>query len=643
MFKMSIFKQFRNLQLLESALIRSGISSSKLLASRSMSFAVKLDKPENSNTENKITANVSEQQFLVKLKSDPDKFGNLSPDEPLTEDDLREEAHFTEQPLPTHKLRTKNYADMIKNLIRQRKIKEAIDVLEIRMLKQDRVKPENYIYNLLLGACGRVGYTKKAFMLYNDMKKRGLVITGGTYTALFNACANSPWPLTDGLTRAQHLRDIMIEKGYEPNDTNYNAMIKAFGRCGDHSTAFSLVDEMVSKGLPIKDDTINFLLQACIVDKEAGFRHALLVWRKVIQKNIKPSIYTFNLLVRSVRDCGLGDVEVTRNVIDSICNEQKLLSGDSKKLENKNELIESKNTDTHLDQLVSKDSALSPTNCRPDLLAKVPHLGNIISLSEVIEAEHRLLLLGGFKGFLDTVKKFECTPDIKTFTQLLYCIPSTLAAEKELIAAMTRFKVKPDVDFYNMLIKKRSMRFEYESAKDVLNLMNKHNYMPDLVTYGVLAIGCKNKDEATELIEEMKQKSYSLNAEILGAMLRQACYHFNYWYVLYIMEVCLNEEVQPNKMFMETLHEFHIRSKNLYYDKKLREELHRSFIMFRQRYKVWLQQVSVDETENEHPWKQFRQTTDEETKYKPKDVARFKPRRASLFKVKTSTKHRRED
>lgn len=32
--------------------------------------------------------------------------------------------------------------------------------------------------------------------------------------------------------------------------------------------------------------------------------------------------------------------------------------------------------------------------------------------------------------------------------------------------------------------------------------------MPDLVTYGVLAIGCKNKDEATELIEEMKQKSY---------------------------------------------------------------------------------------------------------------------------------------
>lgn len=206
-------------------------------------------------------------------------------------------------------------------------------------------------------------------------------------------------------------------------------------------------------------------MQACIVDKEAGFRHALLVWRKVIQKNIKPSIYTFNLLVRSVRDCGLGDVEVTRNVIDSICNEQKLLSGDSKKLENKNELIESKNTDTHLDQLVSKDSALSPTNCRPDLLAKVPHLGNIISLSEVIEAEHRLLLLGGFKGFLYTVKKFECTPDIKTFTQLLYCIPSTLAAEKELIAAMTRFKVKPDVDFYNMLIKKRSMRFEYESAK----------------------------------------------------------------------------------------------------------------------------------------------------------------------------------
>ena len=46
---------------------------------------------------------------------------------------------------------------------------DAIDVLETRMIKEDRVKPENYIYNLIISECGRLGYTKKAFQLYNQV------------------------------------------------------------------------------------------------------------------------------------------------------------------------------------------------------------------------------------------------------------------------------------------------------------------------------------------------------------------------------------------------------------------------------------------------------------------------------------------
>lgn len=57
------------------------------------------------------------------------------------------------------------------------------------------------------------------------MKKRALKVTASIYTALFNACANSPWP-DDGLKRANHLRMLMFEKGYEPNVSNYHAMIK---------------------------------------------------------------------------------------------------------------------------------------------------------------------------------------------------------------------------------------------------------------------------------------------------------------------------------------------------------------------------------------------------------------------------------
>jgi len=58
---------------------------------------------------------------------------------------------------------------------------------------------------------------------------------------------------------------------------HYSYLLLAFGRTGDILTAFSLVDEMLTKKYKLKDETFNFLLQACISDKEAGFRHALLV------------------------------------------------------------------------------------------------------------------------------------------------------------------------------------------------------------------------------------------------------------------------------------------------------------------------------------------------------------------------------
>lgn len=396
-------------------------------------------------THPKTISNESEQDFLVRAKLNPDQFGDPTAEpEELDEGDIEEERYFTEQPAPSNRLSTNKYADIIKSFIKQRRIKEAIDVLEVRMLKQDRVKPEGYIYNLLLGACGRVGYTKKAFMLYNDMKKRGIKVHPGAYTALFNACSNSPWPTTDGLERARKLYDIMIEKGYQPNDTNYNAMIKAFGRCGDLSMAFALVDEMQQNGLSVNNDTVNFLLQSCITDTEAGFRHSLLVWRKLVQKHIQPNVYTFNLLLRCVRDCGLGDLEATETVIKKLIeNSDRLQLGepdqnDTLKLEDSEVALEPH----HVDQ-------------RPNLLAVKPHLGSVMAISEVKAPEDRLILLGGCKGFLETMTQYKCTPDIKTFTLLLDCIPNSLAAEKEVLVWLRKLNVTPDLDFYNILMKKR--------------------------------------------------------------------------------------------------------------------------------------------------------------------------------------------
>lgn len=111
------------------------------------------------------------------------------------------------------------------------------------------------------------------------------------------------------------------------------------------------------------------------------------------------------------------------------------------------------------------------------------------------------------------------------------------------------------------------------------------NLPPDIVTYGVLALGCKTPDEADELIQEMYNKglrfvilfffffwkrtvnpsiisnmTHSMNMQILGAMLRQGCAQHNYEYVVKIMSIVKTERIKPNEQFLQHLHNFHVNA-----------------------------------------------------------------------------------
>lgn len=566
--------------------------------------------------------NVSEQDYLKQLH-DPDLFGSNTQSQfdvtGFDEDEEKEQQYTSERP---RGLRTKQYADMIKGHLQAKRIKEAIDVVEVKMIKEDRVKPENYIYNLLIGGCARAGYTKKAFQLFNRMKQRGLAVTGGTYTSLFNACALSPFS-GDALQRASQLRELMQEKGFEPNLQNYNAMIKAYGRCGDILTAFQLVDEMVAKRLPVRVDTMNFLLQACVSEKELGFRHALFVWNKMLRWKHKPDIYSFNLLLRIIRDCGIGDVETTEEVVQRICADSaatKLLTEPNISTEESHggpteqvELVESDNVPVKAELTEIPDASM------PNLIARRPHLGELIALKEVVQPEDRLLLVGGMRGFLREMDIHEVTPDLKTFSELLEVIPPTLTAEKFLLSMVRRQNIRVDIDFLNVLIKKRSMRFDYGSAKEVLKMIKTAKLSPDIVTYGVLALGCQTEAEAFDLMAEMEKAEVRMNMPILGAMLKQGCLQWNFEYVISIVDIAMKEEMPPNAQFLTHLHKFYKKTTGLIKERDPRIDNERDFSRSLYNFKIKMEQFNdqfglVDRNLEEslkriqvHPYKQFQE------------------------------------
>ncbi|XP_063828082.1 pentatricopeptide repeat-containing protein 1, mitochondrial [Ostrinia nubilalis] len=626
---------------------------------------------------------------------DPDQFGTLTKSVKVIEDefsdpgDVQEQEYIQNNPLPNQKLTTKQYADLIKQYLSHKRLKEAINVLEVRMLTVDRVKPENYIYNILIGACAEVGYTKKAFKLFNDMKKRALKPTGDTYTCLFHACSNSPWA-KDGLLHAKNLRSLMIEKGIEPNLTNYNAMIKAFGRCGDIATAFQIVDEMISKKIKIRVHTLNHLLHACISDKESGLRHALVVWRKMLRMREKPNLFSFNLMLRCVKDCNLGsknDIEElvcllrehiaigSRHVevmqIDAseakphISDDNKILQSlPGKNIENSNEIIVSdKNNDRDsvnitITNNLSKHTQVEDRRTVPNLLSKIVQMQQVLSLQEVHSVQDKFAIVGGLDDFLKEMQIYSVKPDIKTFTQMLPLIDNTPEAENHLLETMKTQGIRADIDFYNNLIKKRCLRTDYDGAfavKDLVEeeckirnkkihpLKKKFRLKFNIMTYGVLALACRTKESADKLLTEMNENKLKVNIEILGTLLKNGAMNMDFEYVLYMMEKVKEENIKVNEAFLKHLETLSDRCTKRIAQAQTTPTPSANAVMrgsknFMKVYKTWLKDVNVYEhLKPEHPWQQFEETypeTVQRSNVEIKEPKRFYKRNRKFVQYK---------
>lgn len=341
------------------------------------------------------------------------------------------------------------YAKMIKSHISKKDPNSALKVLDL--VKENRDKPTMYMYNLILRAFAIQGDIKKCYKLFITAKKHQLQPNSPTYVSLLNACAfceNSEV----ALEYLNKLRQSLYEQQFPLNETHYNVMIKAYSLHNQILEAFQLADEMRDKRIPIEESTYNSLLHAAISDKKAGLRHALIVWHLMCLKNVKPSVRTYNLLLRSMRDTNFGDLRLDDVLVTGI-DQTKILLKDG---ERPDLLASPPFLSTLLPMPKTEESSLK---CNNQSIEK-----ESLSLND-IAVSNRLILFGGLDGFLARMNKDGVKPDAKTITLLLDLIPASVAAENLLIKTANDKGIELDIDFCNMLIKRRSMRHDYKAAK----------------------------------------------------------------------------------------------------------------------------------------------------------------------------------
>ncbi|KAL8175080.1 UNVERIFIED_CONTAM: hypothetical protein K2H54_012561 [Gekko kuhli] len=554
-----------------------------------------------------------------------------------------------------------------KALIKEDKLAEALDLFEEQMLKEERLQPEEINYTVLIGGCGRVGYVKKAFQLYNNMKKRGLTPTDATYTALFNACAQSPWK-DSGLQMALKLWQQLQDRSLELNVISYRALLKVCAFCSDLRMSLQVFKEMVQKGHSVTTETFNFLLMGCVKDKENGFRYALQLWQQMAKLNVRPDSYTYNLMLAAARDCSLGDPLVASELLLRAPKESpamprqrpgrqrqktkgrggkesgagpqldievlerhmfpespvtpaepsvsrgigagKTLAGEEASsartapdpsssenlpLSNRNQLVPG---------FTTANAGLSTGACSPPNLLDLPIAdGNLISFGTVATPSDRLALMGNLEGFLKKMKEDDAAANIKTFTLLAELVEPGSPSESSLLAVMEEHKVKPDLTFFNTLVRKKSKLADLEGAKSLLPMLLKKGLSPNLHTFCNLAIACRKKEDGMQLLSDMKRSGINPNVNIYGALIQAAVSRLDYAYLTGILRDMSDTRTAPNEYVLQLL-EFAAQYPPGFDRYKKRDPYLERINGFRKYYFRWLKWMAAEE--EPHPWTKYR-------------------------------------
>ncbi|XP_015122421.1 uncharacterized protein LOC107044877 [Diachasma alloeum] len=136
--------------------------------------------------------------------------------------------------------------------------------------------------------------------------------------------------------------------------------------------------------------------------------------------------------------------------------------------------------------------------------------------------------------------------------------------------------------------------------QEVLDDIQRHNLVPDMITWGVLALGCQTLDDAKVLLDGLDATGHTLNPVIAGSLLGNACCTNKIAYILEILRIMSIHRIRPSKHIYTLLDKYKLKVEDtLKYEQSAKlygnEQFQQKFEVFKNRYEKFQQKFDREE------------------------------------------------
>ncbi|ESQ36836.1 hypothetical protein EUTSA_v10006939mg [Eutrema salsugineum] len=396
------------------------------------------------------------------------------------------------------------FNSLLSILLKRGKTGMALDVFD-EMRRTYGLTPDSYTFNILISGLCKNSMVDEAFRIFKDMEPYKCSPDVVTYNTII-----------DGLCRAGKVKiahnvlNGMLKKAADvhPNTVSYTTLVRGYCMKQEIDEALVVFHDMLTRGLKPNVVTFNTLIKGLSEAQRYDEIKEILNGRDYTSTTFAPDACTFNILIKA--HCDAGHLDAAMKVFHQMVNMK--LHPDSasysvliRTLCLRNEFDRAA---TLFNELFEKEVLLGKDGCKPLAAAYNPMFQYLCANGKTKQAE---------KVFRQLMKRGAQDPPSYRTLIAGHCREGKFKAAYELLVLMLRREFVPDLETYEILIDGLLKVGEAVLAYDTLQRMLRSSYLPAATTFhSVLAELVKGKfaNESFGFMRLMLEKRIRQNIDL---------------------------------------------------------------------------------------------------------------------------------